>query len=197
MATVLVFHHALGRTEGILSFAESLEAAGHRVVVPDLFDGSVFASISDGVAHARSVGFDRIVDRGMAAAAEVDGWFVVVGFSLGVMPAQKVAQTAHDSVGGAVLFHSVVPPEFFGSPWPTGLPLQIHIAPHDPWAEDDLGVARDLVESAGAMLFEYPGTGHLIADPASADYDPDAADHMISRVLNFLGAIPTHHASAT
>lgn len=190
MATVLLFHHALGRTDGIIEFADRLEVAGHRVVVPDLFDGSVFASVEEGVAHAESVGFDTIIERGVAAAADVTDRFVVAGFSLGAMPAQKVAQAGSGRVGGAVLYHSVAPPEFFGSPWPTGVPLQIHIAPADPWAEEDIEVARELVGTDGAMLFEYPGSGHLIADRTSDDYDADAAELMIERTLNFLGAIP-------
>lgn len=190
MATVLIFHHALGRTEGIEKIATRLEAAGHRVVVPDLFDGSVFSTVEEGVAHAQSIGFDQIIDRGVAAAAEVGEPFVVAGFSLGVMPALKVAQSDDGSVAGAVFCHGAVPPEAFGSPWPTGLPLQIHISPDDPWAEEDIEAARDLVDSAGAMLFEYPGTGHLIADSTSADYDPEAADLIVERTLTFLGAIP-------
>ncbi|MDH3300320.1 MAG: dienelactone hydrolase family protein [Acidimicrobiia bacterium] len=190
MATVLVFHHALGLTEGIKWFAQRLEVAGHRVVLPDLFDGAVFTSVDDGLAHAESVGFDVIIDRGVQAAAAVAGRFVVAGFSLGAMPAQKVAQSAGGSVSGAVLYHSAVPPEFFGSSWPTGLPLQIHITLSDPWAEEDVDVARELIGTAGAMVFEYPGTGHLIADPTSADFDPDAAELIVERTLTFLGAIP-------
>lgn len=196
MATVLVFHHALGLTEGINWFAQRLGAAGHRVVLPDLFDGAVFTSVEEGVAHAESVGFDAIIDRGVEAAGAIDGRFVVAGFSLGVMPAQKVAQSDNGSVSGAVLCHSAVPPEFFGSPWPAGLPLQIHITPDDPWAEEDVDVARELVGTAGAMVFEYPGTGHLIADPTSADHDPEAAELIVERTLNFLGAIPRQAESA-
>lgn len=195
MATVLVFHHALGRTEGILEFAERLEAAGHRTVVPDLFDGAVFATIDEGVSHAASVGFDTVIDRGVTAAAGMTDRFVVAGFSLGVMPAQKVAQSNGDSVSGAVLYHSAVPPDHFGSPWPTGLPLQIHIAPDDPWAGEDVDAARDLVTTAGAMVFDYPGSGHLIADRTSDDFDPEAAELMIQRTLTFLGAIPRRAGS--
>lgn len=190
MATVLVFHHALGRTEGIMEFASRLESAGHRVVVPDLFEGRTFASVDDGVAHAQSIGFDQVTARGATAAAELNEPFVVAGFSLGVMPAQKVAQSADGSVVGAILYHGAVPPEAFGSSWPTGMPLQIHIAPEDPWAEEDVAAARSLVDSVGAMLFEYPGTGHLIADSSSDDHDPAAAKLIVERTLTFLGGIP-------
>ena len=194
MATVLLFHHALGRTDGIVAFADRLETAGHRVVAPDLFEGLVFSTVEEGVAHAESIGFDAVVERGVAAAAELSERFVVAGFSLGVMPAQKVAQSGDPSVAGAVLYHSAVPPEAFGSPWPAGMPLQIHISPEDPWAEEDIEAARGLVDSAGAMLFEYPGTGHLIADSTSADYDPQSANLIVERTLTFLGAVPRYAA---
>jgi putative spermidine/putrescine transport system ATP-binding protein len=37
---VIVYHHALGLTAGVQEFAERLMAAGHRVMVPDLYDMS-------------------------------------------------------------------------------------------------------------------------------------------------------------
>ena len=39
MADVLLFHHAQGRTPGVLSLADGLRRAGHTVHVPDLYQG--------------------------------------------------------------------------------------------------------------------------------------------------------------
>src|SRR6185312_16310674 len=39
MAEVLLFHHALGRTPGVLAFADLLRTQGHTVHTPDLYDG--------------------------------------------------------------------------------------------------------------------------------------------------------------
>ena len=40
MAEVLLFHHALGATEGVHAFASELRQAGHTVHTPDLFEGT-------------------------------------------------------------------------------------------------------------------------------------------------------------
>ena len=47
MAEVLLFHHAMGQTDGFHAFADVLRQAGHTVHTPDLFDGRTFASIED------------------------------------------------------------------------------------------------------------------------------------------------------
>src|SRR2546423_391534 len=117
MAEVLLFHHALGQTEGFVAFADELRRAGHAVHTPDLFDGRTFASIDEGMAYAEKVGFpDEIIERGSRAAQELPNELVYAGFSLGVVPAQKLAQT-RAGARGALLFYSCVPTEFFG-PWP-------------------------------------------------------------------------------
>jgi dienelactone hydrolase len=57
----------------------------------------------------------------------------------------------------------------------------------DPWAEEDLPAARELVETIeGAELFLYPGGGHLFADSSLPDYDGGAATLLGQRVLAFL-----------
>ncbi len=65
MAEVLLFHHAQGLTPGIRAFADELRAAGHTVHTPDLFDGRTFASIDEGMAAVKEIGFDEILERGV------------------------------------------------------------------------------------------------------------------------------------
>jgi len=36
---VIVFHHAQGLTDGVRQFADQLRGVGHRVTVPDLYEG--------------------------------------------------------------------------------------------------------------------------------------------------------------
>ncbi len=55
MAEVLLFHHAQGQTPGFLAFADELRAAGHTVHTPDLYDGKTFATVDEGVAHAKEI----------------------------------------------------------------------------------------------------------------------------------------------
>jgi dienelactone hydrolase len=93
MAELLIFHHAQGLTPGVLAFAERVRAAGHTARVPDLFNGRTFDSLQDGIAYAGEVGFGAIVERGRAVADGLPEELVCVGFSLGALPAQALAQT--------------------------------------------------------------------------------------------------------
>jgi dienelactone hydrolase len=188
MAEVLLFHHAQGQTPGFEAFAEELRRAGHTVHTPDLFDGRTFASIEEGMAYASQIGFpDEIVERGTRAADELPDELVYAGFSLGVLPAQKLAQT-RPGARGALLFYSCVPPAVFGG-WPAGVPVQVHGMDADPIfvGEGDVDAARELVESAAdAELYLYPGDQHYFADSSLPSYDPDATALLTRRVLEFL-----------
>ena len=187
MAETLLFHHAQGQTPGFLAFADELRAAGHVVHTPDLYDAKTFAELDEGVAYAREVGFETILERGLVAAESLPTELVYVGLSLGVMPAQKLAQT-RPGAKGAVLLHAAFPPSEFGGAWPPAAPLQIHLMEEDEFAlEGDLDAARELdntVESA--ELFLYPGDRHLFADSSLPDYDEAAARLLMERVRAFL-----------
>ena len=143
MAEVLLFHHAQGQTAGFHAFADELRRAGHTVHTPDLFHGRTFGSIDEGVAYAEEVGFDTIIERGVRAADDLPAELVYAGFSLGVMPAQELAQT-RPGAKGALLFSAAFPASEFGGSWPPGVPLQIHIMEDDPWGEEDIPAAREL-----------------------------------------------------
>ncbi len=190
MAEVLLFHHAQGQTEGFHSFADELRQAGHTVHTPDLFDGRTFASIDEGMAHVGELGFGEIMDRGERAANELPEELVYAGFSLGVVPAQKLAQT-RPGAKGALLFYSCVPVSEFGS-WPEGVPVQVHGMDADPFFVDegDIDAARELVESAeDAELHLYPGNQHYFADSSLPSYDKDATALLTRRVLDFLDRV--------
>lgn len=190
MAEMLLFHHAQGQTPGFLAFAEELRGAGHTVHAPDLFDGRTFDTLNDGVAHAEQLGFGTFLERGARAADGLPDELVYGGFSLGVLPAQRLAQT-RPGARGALLFHSCVPVSEFGASWPAGVPVQVHAMDADPFFVDegDLEAARELVGSAEhADLFLYPGSEHLFADASLPTYDADAAGLLTRRVLDFLAA---------
>jgi len=188
MAEVLLFHHALGQTVGFLSFADELRQAGHIVHTPDLFDGRTFATIDEGMAHAEQIGFpDEIIARGERAASQLPAELVYAGVSLGVVPAQKLAQT-RPGARGALFLYSCVPTSFFGE-WPAHLPVQVHGMDADPIfvGEGDLEAARELVASAeDGEVFLYPGDQHYFADSSLPSYDADAAALLTRRVLDFL-----------
>jgi dienelactone hydrolase len=190
MAEVLLFHHALGLTQGVVVFADVLRAAGHRVHTPDLFEGATFDTIGEGVAHAEQIGFDVVIERGVRVAEELPADLVYAGFSLGVLPAQKLAQT-RPGAAGALLFYSCVPADYFGS-WPEGVPVQIHGMDADPIfvGEGDIDAARSLVATVDdAHLFLYPGDEHYFADSSLPSYDAEATALLTERVLDFLGRL--------
>ncbi|MGA7097142.1 MAG: dienelactone hydrolase family protein [Acidimicrobiia bacterium] len=194
MAEVLLFHHVQGLTPGVESFAEQLRASGHTVHVPDLFDGRTFASIDEGAAFADEVGFGTLIDRGVRLADDLPAALVYAGFSMGVLPAQKLAQT-RPGVRGALFFESCVPPSEFGDGWPRGVPVQIHGMDADPFfaGEGDIDAARALVEEAGksarAELFVYRGDVHIFADSSLPSFDAEATATLTERVLDFLGEV--------
>jgi dienelactone hydrolase len=187
MVDVVLFHHAQGLTDGVRDFADHLRAAGHQVTVPDLYDGATFDTLDDGIAHARQVGFDTILERGRLAAEGLPDGMVYAGFSLGVMPAQLLAQTRADAKG-ALVVHGCIPPGEFGCPWPPGVPLQIHTMDGDELG--DIDVARELVETVdSAELFTYPGDQHLFTDRSLPAYDEGATTLLKARVISFLDTI--------
>jgi dienelactone hydrolase len=188
MSNVLLFHHAQGLTDGVRAFADRLREAGHTVTTPDLYDGHTYATLDEGMAHAREAGFQALSDRGVAAAEGLPDDLVYVGFSLGVMPAQQLAQQ-RAGARAAVLCFSCVPPEEFGGPWPDGVSLQVHGMDHDPIFADegDLEAAQALVAATeNSELFVYPGDTHLFVDSSLTDHDPEAAELLTRRVLDLL-----------
>jgi dienelactone hydrolase len=187
MAEVLLFHHAQGQTAGFHAFADELRPAGHTVHTPDLYDGRTFPTLEEGIAYAGEVGFMEILERGVRTADELPSELVYAGFSLGVMPAQKLAQT-RPGAHGALLFYSCIPASEFGT-WPADVPVQIHGMDADPIFVDegDIDAARAIVDSTEqAELFLYPGDQHYFADSSLPSYDESAAKLLTQRVLAFL-----------
>ncbi|WP_426247099.1 dienelactone hydrolase family protein [Nocardioides sp. LHG3406-4] len=192
MAEVLLFHHAQGLTPGVLSFADQLRAAGHTVHTPDLFDGRTFETLDEGMAHAKGIGFEAILESGVRAADDLPEGLVYAGFSLGEMAAQKLAQT-RPGAKGALLFYSCIPitGEWAFGPWPDGVPVQIHGMDADPIfvGEGDVEAAREIVATVDdAELFLYPGDQHYFADSSLPSYDAEAATLLTRRVIEFLDA---------
>jgi len=193
MAEILLFHHAQGLTPGMRAFADELRADGHAVHMPDLFDGRIFASIDEGMSYINATGFDSLRERGVRIADQLPVELVYAGFSFGVLPAQKLAQT-RPGAKGALLFHSCLPisGEWAFGPWPDGVPVQIHGMDKDPIfaGEGDIDAAREIVAKAeDAELFLYPGDQHYFADSSLPSYDADAAVLLTRRVLAFLGRV--------
>jgi dienelactone hydrolase len=187
MAEILLFHHAQGLTPGVVAFADALRAAGHQVTTPDLYDGATYATLDEGMAHARKAGFETLLDRGVGVADGLPTDLVYAGMSLGLMPAQKLAQT-RPGAGGAILYHGAIPSSEFGPGWPAEVPLQLHVM-----ADDELGDVADgeqlAAEAADAERHVYPGDVHLFTDSSLPGFDAAATALVLERTLAFLARI--------
>lgn len=191
MAEIVLFHHAQGLTAGVTAFADELRKAGHIVHTPDLFDGRTFDSIEKGMGFVNELGFGEVMNRGERAVEGLSNELVYAGFSLGVVPAQKLAQT-RPGARGALFFYSCVPVSEFGQAWPTELPVQVHGMDADPIfvGEGDIDAARALIAQAEhGELFLYPGDQHYFADSSLPSYDAEATALLLRRVLKFLSAL--------
>ena len=185
MAEVLLFPHERGLTPGVIEFADRLRADGHKVHIPDLFEGRTFASLDEGMAYVDDTGFDTVVARGLALAETLPSELVYAGFSLGVIPAEALAVWC-PGARGVLLFNGIIPLEFFGGEWPAGVPLQIHISEADGFGDDP----RELAQTVpGAKLFQYEADGHLFADSSLPSFDKHDADLLTNRVLRFLKSV--------
>jgi len=196
MTEVVLFHHIQGLTDGVLAFAGELRASGHVVHTPDLFDGRTFGTIEDGFAHAKELG-DAVDAKADDAAAALPESLVYAGFSWGVGPAQRLAQT-RAGAQGALLYEACFPisGEYAFGPWPEGVPVQIHGKADDQFFahEGDLDAARELVAAVGpelGELFTYSGGEHLFLDPSLPTFDAGAAGLATQRTLHFLSRVAT------
>lgn len=190
MTTVVLFHDVLGKGGGVADWVAALEEAGHTVHAPDLFEGRTYATVDEGLAAVREIGFQTVLDRGRAAVADIPADVAYMGTSLGVVCAQALTQTRPGALG-AVFLESCIPAGEFGT-WPKGVPVQIHGMDDDPSFvhEGDVDAARALVaEAPTAELFLYPGSGHLFTNCAAPDHDPAQAARVRERVLAFLAGL--------
>ena len=191
MTEVVLFHHVQGLTEGVRALADALRAGGHTVHTPDFFEGATFGSLEEGFAARRERGdLDAWAD---GVVADLPEELVYAGISLGVMPAQRLAQT-RPGAAGAILMESCLPisGDWAIGPWPDGVPVQIHGMDADEFfaGEGDIEAAREIVATVpDAELFTYPGQRHLFTDRSLPSHDVDAAAQVVSRSLAFLGRL--------
>jgi dienelactone hydrolase len=191
MVEVLLFHHICGQTPGFRAFAAALRAEGHLVHTPDLYGGRTFDSIPAGQEYAREVGFEKLMDAGVAEADSLRPDLVYAGLSLGVLPAQRLAQT-RPGARGALFYYSCVPVAEFSERWPADVPVQVHGMDQDPFfaGEGDLEAAQELVAQADhGDLFLYRGSGHYFAEPGFPGYDAGAAELLMARTTGFLAGL--------
>jgi len=188
MATVALFHSALGVRPGIVEAAELLRSLGHDVHVVDQYDGRVFDDYEPAMAYVREVGFPALMAKALELTAHLPDGFVAAGFSNGSGMAELVA--ANRPVRGVLMLSGALDPGEVGVAWPQAVPAQVHYTVDDAFHEQEaIDAVVAAVTAAGGTIevFEYPGSGHLFADPSKDDeYQPAEAALMWERVTEFV-----------
>ncbi|GAA1389455.1 dienelactone hydrolase family protein [Luteococcus peritonei] len=184
MTTMILFHHVLGLTPGVIGLADRIREAGHEVVTPDLFEGRTFDNLSEGLAHVGSIGDGALLQRAEQACSAQPDDVVYAGLSLGVVVAQHLLQKRPGAVGG-VLLHSFIAPAQLPGRWPD-CPVHVFATDHDPFFVDDgdLAAAQAWRTShANLEVHLYPGHGHLLLEPGLPDHDAHLAQQVTLDVL--------------
>jgi dienelactone hydrolase len=191
VATVALFHSALGVRPGVDDAAELLRSRGHEVRVVDQYAGRVFDDYETAMAYVEEVGFPALMAKALELTADLPDGFVTAGFSNGGGMAEFVAGSR--PVSGVLILSGALDPAEIGLTWPRGVPAQIHYTVDDPFrSQEGIDAVVAAAEAAGAAveIFDYPGSGHLFADPSKADeYQPAEAALMWERVTGFLDRI--------
>ncbi|WP_326599516.1 dienelactone hydrolase family protein [Streptomyces sp. NBC_01803] len=190
VSNIMLFHSAYGPRPAVHTAAELLRSAGHRVVVPDLYEGRTTETVAEGMAVKDEIGRDELLRRAVAATAEhADQGLVYAGFSLGGALAQTVA-LGDVKARGLLLLHGTG--DIAEDAVADGLPVQLHVADPDPFEPHDWLNAWYLrMRRAGAdvEVFRYRGAGHLYTDPELPDHDAEAAEATWRTALEFLGGL--------
>ncbi len=190
MATIAIFHSALGVREGVRDAARRLSDAGHDPYIVDYYgDSRRFDDYPSAADYVNKVGFPALMQAAVDGVADLPDGFAVLGFSNGSGMAEYVA--TRRAVTKAVLGSGTLPLAMMGAgAWPAQTAAQIHYAADDPFRNDEwLGSVIDSVRSSGAPLevyTAYPGAGHLFTDSTLPDYDEASTELFWKRVQAFL-----------
>jgi dienelactone hydrolase len=153
----------------------------------------IFDDARPAMEYVDAIGRDTLAGRASASVQSLPDGLVYAGFSMAAGYAATLAAT-RPGARAALLLNGTPGPEGFGvATWPAGVPVQVHSMVGDPWRDNDaLARLAEFVRSAGAecSVFDYPGSGHLFADPSLPEqYNPAAADLMWERILDLLARL--------
>lgn len=181
----MVFHSVLGLRPVELGFAGRLRAAGHRVTTPDLYAGRTAPTLEEGFALKDAVGWETITRRARDAVRDLPEDTVLVGVSMGAGVVETVLPH-RPGTAGVVLLHAV---GALPAGVRAGLPVQVHVADHDPIAPPaQVAAWREAAARSGAdaRVYTYPGLGHFYTDADGPDHDVAGAELTWERVTGFL-----------
>jgi dienelactone hydrolase len=194
VAEIVLFHSALGPRPGVAVAAARLRAGGHTVHTPDLFRGHAFFDQAEPAVDycRRELGLPGLMARARMDVEALPSQLVYAGFSLGATFAATLAATRPGARAAILLSGAPAPEALPVQAWPASVPVQLHRMTGDRWVDPaSLAHLAEFVAASGAAItvYDYPGSGHLFADPDLPDFDPSAADLMWRRVLELLARI--------
>jgi dienelactone hydrolase len=186
MAEILLLHSVLGLRQAERDIASVLEGDGHRVTVPDLYEGRRTDDYDEGFRIQEGIGADAIAARARTALAALPPDTVLAGVSFGAFLIGRL-WSERPAMPAAVLLCGFAP---WMSPRREGLRVSAHIARPDPFDDEEV-FAGWAAESGGVALdlYRYDGAGHYFLDRSLPDYDAAAAALCLGRVRRFLGAL--------
>lgn len=189
MATVVIFHSALGLRRDVRTLADRLSAAGHSAHPIDLFDGATFDELDSGASRRDSIGITELIRRAQVGVEGLADAIVYVGFSMGAALAELLAATA-PGARGAVLIGGALAPSALGlERWPESAAVEVHYTAGDVSVDvAQVAALSDAVRAATASFeaFAYPGSGHLFTDPDLPDFDARSTEELYQRILRFV-----------
>jgi dienelactone hydrolase len=195
MANIALYHSVLGVRPGVTAATDVLRSAGHTVRVIDQYGGRVFDSYDEASQFAMSVGYPALMQLAVDSVSDLPADLVYAGFSNGGGMSQYAA-TNRPGARGVVMMSGAADPNLLGlagTPWPVGVPGQIHYTYDDPFRLNEaIAAARDWLKQSDAPLeqYDYVGKGHLFTDESLADeYEPANAALLWPRVLRFLDEV--------
>ena len=156
-----------------------MRADGHRVTLPDLFDGATSESVEGGFAIQERVGWETMMARARAAAEPLPAETALAGVSAGAQVAGTLWLERPAAEGCSCCMGRAR----------SGRRVEAHLAEPEPYDDEDyLQWWAEGMRSAGLdfTLYRYPGAGHYFTDPSLPDHDAAAAALAVERALAFL-----------
>lgn len=186
---VLLLHPWWGVTPAVEQWATDIAGVGRRVVVPDLYDGQVAATIEEAEALQRAMNgaaAERTVEQcADALAAQSQPW-AAMGFSMGAFFACTLAARGTAGPCELILFYGVQPP---GGPVERTRRVVLHVVPDDEYCTaEEIAEGEAGFRDAGVdvEVVRYDGSGHWFAERGSPAFDEAAFALAQSHVLDQL-----------
>ncbi|MGF1536864.1 MAG: dienelactone hydrolase family protein [Elainellaceae cyanobacterium] len=189
---VVVIQEWWGLNDQIKGVADQLAANGYRVIVPDLYRGTVTLEAAEANHMMEELNFADAATQDIRGAAQylnTQGTKVgVIGFCMG--GALTVLSAVHvPELDAAVCWYGV-PPEEAGDPRTISIPFQGHFAQNDsffpPEQVNDLE-ARLKEGDVQHELYRYEAE-HAFGNENGESYNPEAKQQAWTRSLAFLSA---------